>query len=48
MNLRLIETLISSSHDKESQRLGAMYCLMALVSVCDDAAEAFPWILESL
>lgn len=48
VNLRLIETLISSSPDKESQRLGAMYCLMSLVSVCDDAAEAFPWILESL
>jgi hypothetical protein len=48
VNLRLIETLISSSQDKESQRLGAMYCIMGFVSVCNDAGEAFPWILESL
>jgi hypothetical protein len=48
VNLRLIETFISSSPDKESQRLGAIYCIMGFVSVCNDAADAFPWILESL
>jgi hypothetical protein len=47
-NLHLIETLITSSTDKECQRLGATYCMMGFVQVNDDAATAFPWLYESL
>jgi hypothetical protein len=48
VNLQLIETLIASSSNKESQRLGATYCMMGFVKVNKDAANAFPWLYESL
>lgn len=47
-NLHLIETLITSSPDKELQRLGATYCMMGFVQVNDEAAQTFPWLYESL
>ena len=43
-NLQLINTLITSSSDKELQRLGATYCMMGFVNIHKDAAEAFPWL----
>jgi len=48
VNLQLIETLIASSSNKESQRLGATYCMMGFVKVNKNAANAFPWLYESL
>ena len=48
MNLRLIETLITSSPDKEYQRLGATYCMIGFVQVNEEAREAFPWLCESI
>jgi len=48
VNLRLIETLITSSPDKESQRLGATYCMMGFVQVNTEAAQTFPWLYESM
>jgi hypothetical protein len=47
-NLNAMNTLLSRSTDKSKQTLGALYILMALVQVSDDAAEAYPWILESV
>jgi len=48
MNLQLIHTFISRSPDKEQQKLGAMYCIMGLVTVSQEAAEGFPWIVQSI
>ena len=43
LNAYLIEAFLSRSPDKEQQKLGAMYCVMGLVAVCDEAATSFPW-----
>jgi len=45
-NLALIEAFIGRSPDKEQQKLGAMYVLMALTSVSHAAAEALPWLVQ--
>jgi len=45
-NLHLIETLITSSKEKEYQRLGATYCMIGFVEVNEEAATAFPWLQE--
>lgn len=47
-NLALIEAFITRSQDKENQRLGAMYVLMGLVTVCEEAEESFPWLAAAL
>lgn len=47
-NLNTMNTLLTRSEDKTKQSLGALYILMALVQVSDDAAEAYPWILETV
>lgn len=47
-NLNTMNTLLSRSGDKTKQALGALYILMALVQVSDEAAEAYPWILETV
>jgi len=47
-NLALIESLVSRGQLKSSRGLGAMYVLMALVQVSEQAAEAYPWIYESV
>lgn len=47
-NLNTMNTLLTRSQDKTKQALGALYILMALVQVSDEAAEAYPWILETL
>ena len=48
VNLNTMTSLLTRSSDKSKQALGALYILMALVQVSDDAAEAYPWILEML
>lgn len=45
-NLALIEAFLTRSQDKENQRLGAMYVLMGLVAVCEEAEESFPWLAD--
>jgi hypothetical protein len=47
-NLNLITSLISRGTSKANKGLGALYTVMGLVTVCDQAAEAYPWIAESL
>lgn len=47
-NAVLMEAFLTRSRDKESQRLGALYCLMAFVELNDEAAEAYPWIVASM
>ena len=47
-NLALMEAFVSRSQDKENQRLGAMYLLMGLVAVCEEAEESFPWLADVL
>jgi hypothetical protein len=47
-NLWLIHTLITKSTDKSKNSLGAVYSMMGLVHVSEDAAEAYPWIEETL
>jgi hypothetical protein len=47
-NLAIINSLISKGTSKSNKGLGALYVVMGLVSVCDQASEAYPWIAESL
>lgn len=47
-NLSIIHTLITKSRDKTKNALGAVYTMMGLVHVSEDAAEAYPWIQEML
>ena len=47
-NLALIDSFIGRATDIENQKLGALYVLMALVQVSRPAAEALPWVLESV
>jgi hypothetical protein len=44
-NLALVERFLTSVADKEQNKLGAMYVLMAMTHVSSDAAEAMPWLL---
>ncbi len=47
-NLTLIQNLISRSSNKAQRGLGALYVLMGLVQVSEEAADAYPWIYDSL
>lgn len=47
-NLNLIMELLTKAPQKSNQALGALYVLMALVQVVPEAAEAYPWVRESL
>jgi hypothetical protein len=47
-NLAIITSLITRGTNKANRALGAMYVVMGLVSVCDQAAEAYPWMAETL
>ena len=47
-NLGLITNLITRSVDKTRQALGATYVIMGLVQVSDEAAEAYPWVSETV
>ena len=46
--LNIIEVLISSGVDESSKSLGAYYCLAALTLVNSEAAEAMPWLYQSV
>lgn len=46
-NIAIIEAFITRAQDKEKQKMGAMYVLMALVQVSTAAARALPWIVDS-
>ena len=43
--LTIMEAFITRSPEKEQQKLGAMYVLMALTRVSRRVAEAFPWLM---
>jgi hypothetical protein len=47
-NLNLILEFLSRAPQKSHQGLGALYVLMALVQVVGEAAEAYPWVCETL
>lgn len=47
-NLNLILDMLTRASQKSQQGLGALYVLMTLVQIIPEAAEAYPWILESL
>ena len=46
--LNIFENLISKSPNRENQSLGAYYILSALTLVSQPAAEAYPWLYESV
>ena len=46
--LNIIDVLISSGVDESSKSLGAYYCLAALTLVNNEAAEAMPWLYQSV
>lgn len=47
-NLAILTSLVTRGSTKANRGLGAMYVVMGLVSVCEQAAEAYPWMAESL
>lgn len=47
-NLNLILDVLTRAPQKSHQGLGALYILMTLVQINSEAADAYPWILESL
>jgi hypothetical protein len=47
-NLAVIVSLLTRASQKNQQALGALYILMSLVRVVPEAAEAYPWILETM
>ena len=44
----VMETLLHRSPDREQNKMGALYCIMGLVKVCDEAADGFPWLVEAM
>ena len=46
-NLHVIQTFVTASAEKECRSLGALYSLMSLVAVSEDAAEAYPWLVSA-
>jgi len=47
-NLNLIHSLVTRGTSKSLRGLGALYVVMGLVQVSEGAADAYPWVLESL
>ena len=48
LGLSLIERFIKTGINPESSALGASYVLCALTLVNNDAAEALPWLYQSV
>ena len=48
ITIQLINKLVSSGVDESNRNLGAMYCLAALTLVNHDAAQALPWLYQSV
>jgi hypothetical protein len=46
--LEILEKIVNSGIDKDSKTLGAYYVLGALTLVNEDAANAMPWLFQSL
>jgi len=46
--LGILHSLVTRGTSKSLRGLGALYIVMGLVQVSEQAAEAYPWILESL
>jgi len=46
--LSTINLFVSKATEKENRSLGALYCLMAFVSISSHAGEAFPWLVDSV
>jgi hypothetical protein len=46
--LAIIHSLVTRGTSKSLRALGALYVVMGLVQVNEQAGEAYPWILESL
>ncbi len=46
--LGILHSLVTRGTSKSLRGLGALYVVMGLVQVSEQAAEAYPWILESL
>jgi hypothetical protein len=46
--LGIMQSLVTRGTSKSLRGLGALYIVMGLVQVNEQAAEAYPWILESL
>lgn len=44
----IIETMVTSGVDTSDRSLGAYYCLAALTLVNQDAAQALPWLYQSV
>lgn len=47
-SLSLINSFIDRSEDKTKRGLGALYVIMGLVHVSEEASEAYPWIADTL
>ncbi len=47
-NLNMILEFISRGATKSQQALGALYVLMSMVQIMPEAAEAYPWILQTV
>lgn len=47
-SLRIMERMITTSHDEGSRGLGANYVLCALSLVNENVAEQFPWLYQSV
>lgn len=46
--LSIIEKMVTSGIDESDRNLGAYYCLAALTLVNQDAAQALPWLYQSV
>lgn len=47
MNLGIMEALLTRSQSRESNKLGAMYCVIGFVTINEKAAEVFPWFSDA-
>jgi hypothetical protein len=47
MNLGIMEALLTRSSSRESNKLGAMYCVIGFVTINEKAAEVFPWFSDA-
>ena len=46
LNLAIMEALLTRSTNRESNKLGAMYCIIGFVAINEKASEVFPWFVD--
>ena len=46
--VKIIENIITSANDDSNRSLGGMYVLTALTIISPSAAQAMPWLYESV